>query len=136
MKGDLTASFARGGKTVTRTLNSDRSYTSADGGTVTLTGRSLMFVRNVGHLMTNSAILDKDGQEVPEGIMDGVLTALIAKHNLKEDVEYRNSDHGSIYIVKPKMHGSKEAAFANNLFNRIEDILGFRAQHNKNRCYG
>ena len=123
MKGDLTASFARGSKTVTRTLNSDRSYTSPEGGTVTLTGRSLMFVRNVGHLMTNSAILDKDGLEVPEGIVDGVLTALIGKHNLKEDVEYRNSDHGSIYIVKPKMHGSREAAFANNLFNGIEDIL-------------
>ncbi|CAM3178254.1 malate synthase G [Filibacter tadaridae] len=126
MKGDLSTSFEKGGKTVTRTLNPDRVYTSLDGGTVTLPGRSLLFVRNVGHLMTNNAILDKDGQEVPEGIMDGVLTSLIAKHNLKEDVQFKNGDYGSIYIVKPKMHGSKEAAFANRLFDRIEDILDLK----------
>ncbi|NYF24839.1 malate synthase G [Sporosarcina sp. JAI121] len=123
MKGDLTSSFERGNNTFTRTLNPDRTYTSPNGETVTLAGRSLMFVRNVGHLMTNNAILDKDGEEVPEGIIDGVLTSLIAKHNLKEDVPFKNSDHNSIYIVKPKMHGSKEVAFANKLFNRIEDIL-------------
>ncbi|MCZ2257623.1 malate synthase G [Sporosarcina sp. G11-34] len=123
MKGDLTASFPRGNKTVTRQLNDDRTYTSPNGETITLPGRSLMFVRNVGHLMTNSAILDKNGEEVPEGIMDGVLTSLIATHNLKEDVSYKNSRHGSIYIVKPKMHGSKEVAFANTLFNHIEDLL-------------
>lgn len=124
MKGDLVAEFARGSKTVTRKLNPDRTYTSADGGEITVDGRSLMFVRNVGHLMTNSAILDKDGQEVPEGIIDGVISSLIAKHNHGTDVEFRNSDHDSIYIVKPKMHGSKEAAFANDLFDAIEDILG------------
>ncbi len=123
MKGDLATSFERGDSTITRTLNPDRTYTTPIGETVTLSGRSLMFVRNVGHLMTNSAILDKDGEEVPEGIIDGVLTSLIAKHNLKEDVPFKNSDHNSIYIVKPKMHGTKEVAFANRLFDRIEDIL-------------
>ncbi|MFS0577246.1 malate synthase G [Sporosarcina sp. 179-K 3D1 HS] len=123
MKGDLEASFARGSNTITRRMNPDRTYTSANGEELTLPGRSLMFVRNVGHLMTNNAILDQDGNEVPEGILDGVLTTLIAKHNLKDDVEFKNSRHGSVYIVKPKMHGPKEAAFANRLFNRIEDIL-------------
>ena len=122
MKGDLTATFERDGKTITRTLNPDRTYTSPNGETITLSGRSLMFVRNVGHLMTNSALLDKEGEEVPEGILDGVITTLIAKHNLSHQ-EYKNSTYGSIYIVKPKMHGSKEVAFANKLFDRIEDIL-------------
>lgn len=124
MKGDLEASFARGEKTVTRRMNPDRTYTTGSGEQLTLPGRSLMFVRNVGHLMTNNAILDKDGNEVPEGILDGVITTLIATHNLKDDVKFKNSRHGSIYIVKPKMHGPKEAAFANRLFDRIEDILG------------
>ncbi|KAA0965538.1 malate synthase G [Sporosarcina sp. ANT_H38] len=123
MKGDLTSSFKRGNSTFIRTLNPDRTYSSPSGESFTLSGRSLMFVRNVGHLMTNSAILDKNGEEVPEGIIDGVLTSLIAKHNLKEDVPFKNSTKNSIYIVKPKMHGSKEVAFANRLFNRIEDIL-------------
>ena len=122
MKGDLTATFERDGKTITRTLNPDRTYTSPTGETITLSGRSLMFVRNVGHLMTNSAILDKEGEEVPEGILDGVITTLIAKHNLSHH-EFKNSNNGSIYIVKPKMHGSKEVAFANKLFDRIEDIV-------------
>jgi malate synthase len=122
MKGDLAVTFERDGKTITRTLNPDRAYTSPNGETITLSGRSLMYVRNVGHLMTNSAILDKKGEEVPEGILDGVMTTLIAKHNFSHQ-EYKNSDYGSIYIVKPKMHGSKEAAFANKLFDRIEDLL-------------
>jgi len=126
MKGDLTASFEKGGRTETRKLNEDRSYISADGNSITLSGRSLIFVRNVGHLMTNSAILNKEGHEVPEGIIDGVLTSLIAKHNLVEDHIYQNSEKGSVYIVKPKMHGSEEAAFANKLFNRIEDMLDLR----------
>ncbi|WP_172370452.1 malate synthase G [Sporosarcina jiandibaonis] len=125
MKGDLTATFERGGKTITRTLNPDRAYTSPNGETITLSGRSLMYVRNVGHLMTNSAILDKEGEEVPEGILDGVMTSLIAKLNLSHP-EFKNSNHGSIYIVKPKMHGSKEAAFANKLFDRIEDIVDLK----------
>lgn len=124
MKGDLTATFEKGSKTMTRTLNADRVYTGADGDTVTLNGRSLMFVRNVGHLMTNPAILDKDGNEVPEGILDGVVTSLIAKHEVLGNGQYKNSQKGSIYIVKPKMHGSKEVAFANELFDRVEDLIG------------
>ena len=124
MKGDLSATFEKGTKTVTRTLNPDRVYTGINGDTVTLNGRSLMFIRNVGHLMTNPAILDKDGGEVPEGIMDGVLTSLIAKHEVIGNGQYKNSQKGSIYIVKPKMHGSKEVAFANKLFDQIEDLIG------------
>ncbi|MBD8038078.1 malate synthase G [Solibacillus sp. A46] len=124
MKGDLSATFEKDTKTVTRTLNPDREYTGLNGDTVTLNGRSLMFIRNVGHLMTNPAILDKDGGEVPEGIMDGVLTSLIAKHEVIGNGQYKNSQKGSIYIVKPKMHGSKEVAFANKLFDRIEDLIG------------
>ncbi len=126
MKGDLSETFEKGGKMVTRTLNPDRTYTSTNGETLTLPGRSLMFVRNVGHLMTNSAVLDKAGDDVPEGILDGVITALIAKHNLLTDNGFKNSDHGSVYIVKPKMHGSKEVAFANKLLDRVEDLLGLQ----------
>ena len=125
MKGDLTAEFPKGDKVLTRALNDDRTYTSVTGETVVLPGRSLMFVRNVGHLMTNPAILDKDGNEVPEGIIDGVVTALIAKHDLLGNGKFRNSQTGSMYIVKPKMHGSEEVAFANTLFARIEDLLGY-----------
>ncbi|MER1988008.1 MAG: malate synthase G [Solibacillus sp.] len=124
MKGDLAATFEKGSKTMTRTLNPDRIYTGPTGETVMVNGRSLMFVRNVGHLMTNPAILDQDGQEVPEGIMDGVVTSLIAKHELLGTGQYKNSQEGSVYIVKPKMHGSQEVAFANTLFNRIEDLIG------------
>ncbi|ARJ38135.1 malate synthase G [Sporosarcina ureae] len=124
MKGDLESTFKRGSKTVTRKLNADRTYIGRDGKELTLRGRSLMFVRNVGHLMTNNAILDENGNEVPEGILDGVLTSLIATHNFKENVEFKNSLHNSIYIVKPKMHSPAEAAFANKLFDRIEDLLG------------
>ncbi|AZV42766.1 malate synthase [Peribacillus asahii] len=124
MKGDLSATFAKGNKEMTRTMNPDRTYTSVNGGEISLNGRSLLFVRNVGHLMTNSAILDADGNEVYEGIMDGVITSLIAKHTLLGNGKYSNTAKGSIYIVKPKMHGSREAAFANTLFNRIEDMLG------------
>lgn len=124
MKGDLAATFEKGTKTVTRTLNPDRTYTGLNGETVTLSGRSLMFVRNVGHLMTNPAILDQDGNEVPEGIMDGVITSLISKHELLGNGQYKNSQKGSIYIVKPKMHGPQEVAFANKLFGRVEDLLG------------
>ncbi len=124
MKGDLSAEFAKGDKTVTRTLNPDRTYTAADGGELALSGRSLMFVRNVGHLMTNSAILDKEDNEVPEGILDGVVTSLIAKHELLGNGQYKNSRKGSVYIVKPKMHGSEEVAFANELFARVEDLIG------------
>ena len=124
MKGDLVATFEKGPKTVTRALNPDRVYATPDGGELTLQGRSLMFIRNVGHLMTNSAILDIDGNEVPEGILDGVITSLIAKHELLGNGKYKNSQKGSVYIVKPKMHGPEEVAFANTLFGRIEDLIG------------
>ncbi|MBS4192995.1 malate synthase G [Bacillus sp. FJAT-49705] len=123
MKGDLTASFNKGNKTITRTLDADRSYLSPKGEPFTLSGRSLMFVRNVGHLMSNNAILDKNGEEIQEGILDTVVTSLIAKHSLLGNTAFRNSTKGSIYIVKPKMHGSKEVAFANGLFNRVEDLI-------------
>lgn len=124
MKGTLSANFQKGEKSVTRTLHPDRKYTSTCGEELSLPGRSLLFIRNVGHLMTINAILDKDGQEVPEGILDTVITSLIAKHDLLRTGHYISSAKGSIYIVKPKMHGSKEAAFANELFCRVEDMLG------------
>ena len=124
MKGDLAEVVAKGGKTFTRTMNADRVYTAADGSELSLHGRSMLFIRNVGHLMTNDAIIDKDGFEVPEGIMDGLVTSLIALHNLKGNTSRRNTRTGSVYIVKPKMHGPEEVAFANELFDRIEDVLG------------
>lgn len=126
VKGDLTATFMKNGKMMTRSFNEDRTYQTPDGGTLTLKGRSMLFVRNVGHLMTSEAILDKEGREIPEGIMDGVITSLIAKHDILGNGRFRNSEKGSIYIVKPKMHGSAEVAFANELFGRIEDMLGLK----------
>jgi malate synthase len=124
MKGDLAETVSKGGTTFTRTMNPDRVYTQTDGGELTLHGRSLLFVRNVGHLMTIDAIVDSQGFEVPEGIMDGLLTSLIAIHNLNGNTSRHNTRTGSVYIVKPKMHGPAEAAFTNELFGRVEDVLG------------
>ena len=123
MKGTLTENISKGGKEFTRKMNSDRNYQSLSGDTVTLKGRSLMFVRNVGHLMTNSAIIDSNNNEVPEGILDAMITSLIAVHDLKGNGSLANSAEGSIYIVKPKMHGPDEVKFADTLFARVEDAL-------------
>lgn len=126
IKGDLSAKFVKNGKELVRTINGDRTYKAPNGEEFSLKGRVLMLVRNVGHLMTNSAILDENGEEVFEGIMDAVFTSLMAKHELVGNSKYKNSEHGSIYIVKPKMHGSKEVAYANELFSRVEDMLGLK----------
>lgn len=124
MRGDLTASFAKGGQTVSRSPNPDRDYVDQQGNAFALPGRSLMFVRNVGHLMTNPAVLLADGSEAPEGLLDAVFTSMVAMHDIKQLGDLRNSRAGSIYIVKPKMHGPEECAFTNDLFDAVEDLLG------------
>ena len=124
MKGDLKETFEKGGETVHRALNPDREYRAPDGSALTLHGRSLILIRNVGHLMTNPAILDVNGDEVFEGLMDAMMTVMICMHDLKGNGQYRNSRAGSVYIVKPKMHGPEEVAYANDIFSAVETALG------------
>ena len=122
MKGNLQETFEKNGKQLTREMADDRTFVTPDGGSMTVKGRALMLVRNVGHLMSNPAILDRDGNEVYEGLMDAMVTMLIAKHDLAR--EGGNSVHGSAYVVKPKMHGPEEVAFTNDIFTMVEGILG------------
>ena len=124
MRGDLADTFEKGGQTVSRALAPDRTYTAPEGGEVTVKGRALMLVRNVGHLMTNPAILDAAGGEVFEGLMDAMVTTLIAIHDLKKEAGPRNSETGSVYVVKPKLHGPEEVAFSDEIFTRVEAALG------------
>jgi len=124
MKGDLKESFDKNGSLITRELNSDRTYITSEGNDLVLPGRSLMLVRNVGHLMTNPGVLDSQGNEVPEGIIDAMFTICIAMHDLNKNGLYQNSKTGSIYIVKPKMHGPEEVKFTCDLFSAVEEALG------------
>ena len=127
MKGDLEETFLKGGKEMTRSLNPDRDYLDPNGNAFSLPGRSTMLVRNVGHLMTNPAILDKDGNEIPEGVMDAMFTVCIAKHDLIRNSKFQNSRIGSVYIVKPKMHGPDEVTFACKIFAAVEQALGLES---------
>jgi malate synthase len=124
MKGDLVETFAKGGKALTRSLNGDRTFTGRDGVALVLAGRSINLIRNCGHLMDDPSVLDASGQDIPEGILDCMITSLIGMHDIKRSTGIKNSRTGSVYIVKPKMHGPAEVAFANDLFAAVEDALG------------
>ncbi|WP_298261584.1 malate synthase G [uncultured Litoreibacter sp.] len=124
MRGNLEEAVEKGGKTITRRLSDDLTFTAPDGKELVVKGRALMLVRNVGHLMTNPAVLDRDGREAFEGLMDAMVTTLIAMHDLQKTEGLRNSHKGSVYVVKPKMHGPQEVAFADEIFTRVEAILG------------
>jgi malate synthase len=127
MKGDLVETVAKGAGSFQRRLAEDRDYISPTGSKLTLKGRSLMLVRNVGHLMTNPAVIDRDGLEAPEGLLDAMCTVLIAMHDLKKTAGLRNSVQGSVYVVKPKMHGPEEVGFADAIFTKVEQLLGLPA---------
>lgn len=124
MKGDLAETFEKGGQTVTRSLHADRSYVAPDGSALSLKGRALLLVRNVGHLMTTPTALDRDGNEIFEGLMDALVTTVIAMHDLQKTAGMRNSTTGSVYVVKPKMHGPEEVAFSDEIFSHVEQVLG------------
>ncbi len=136
MRGTLEATFEKAGHSLTRKLSPDRNFTTPAGGTLTLPGRSLMLIRNVGHLMTTPAIKLQDGQDAPEGILDAIVTSLIGLHDLSRTGRLVNSRTGSIYIVKPKMHGAEEAGFTNRVFDAVEDLLGLSASQHQSRRDG
>jgi malate synthase len=124
MRGELVEPVVKAGKSFDRRMNPDREYTAPDGSRLTVKGRALMLVRNVGHLMTNPAVLDRNGHEAFEGLLDAMCTVLIAMHDLRRDDGLRNSTHGSVYVVKPKMHGPEEVAFTDEIFTKVEQVLG------------